>query len=487
MYLGIDVGTSAVKVIITNENFDILDKETVPLFVSRPYPLWSEQNPYDWWSAIETIMDSFRLRCPQYLAEVKAVGLAGQMHGAVLLDEDMKVLRPAILWNDGRSQEECLRLEIGVPDMRTITGNIAMPGFTAPKLLWVKNHEPDVFSKINKVLLPKDFIRFCFTGDCITEMSDASGTLWLNVKERKWSEKMLSICGLGVNQMPDLCEGSDQAGKIRPDLAKRWGLSESVVFAGGAGDNAAGAVGIGAVGEERTFISMGTSGVYFVASDGYHACPQKTVHSFCHALPNKWHQMGVILSAASCIKTASQWFGEKSEVDFIQLLSKDSYDVDLCTVFLPYLSGERTPHNNPQASGVFFGLTHSTNKASFIQSVLEGVAFAFADCQSALYDAGVNPKEITLIGGGSRSKLWGEILATVLNKPIVYVEDGDQGPAFGGAKLAALCYHPERATEILAPQKSVDRIEPNQAWREGLSKRLSLYRSLYQQVKPLFK
>lgn len=486
MFLGIDIGTSGVKGILTDDSFSILDKETVSLCVSRPNNLWSEQNPSDWWQAVLKVVDAFKERCPNLLSEVVAIGLAGQMHGAVLLDKNSEVIRPAILWNDGRSHEGCRAIELNEKKSRSITGNIAMPGFTAPKLLWVQKHEKENFSKISKVLLPKDYIRLCMSGEMVSEVSDASGTLWLNVKNRTWSNEMLEVCGLNQNHMPSLCEGTDVSGYLKSDLVERWGMQPNVILAGGAGDNAAGAVGIGAVENQQAFISLGTSGVYFVASNDYRSAPEKTVHSFCHALPNRWHQMGVILSAASCINSATQWLGVHNEGDLVSMVTPENFNIDLPVTFIPYLSGERTPHNNPKATGVFHGLTHATTRADIVQAVLEGVSFAFSDCQEALESSGHLTDSITLIGGGSRSRIWGELLASVLNKRIIYVADGDQGPAYGAAKLAALSYYPKNISSILNSQKVLHIEEPNAKWQENLFSRLKTYRSLYQQLKPLY-
>lgn len=486
MYIGIDVGTSGVKALLTNAQFEIVDKETVSLPISRPQPLWSEQNPKDWWDATCTALDAIKARHPKELSQVAAIGLAGQMHGAVLLNKDNNVLRPAILWNDGRCAEECALIEKAVPDSRQITGNIAMPGFTAPKLLWVKRHEPEIFAQVATVLLPKDYIRFLMSGEKMGDMSDCAGTLWLDVTKRTWSDKMLAACGLNAAQMPTLVEGDQIAGYLKAELAQRWGMQDKVILAGGAGDNAAGAVGIGAVADDQAFISLGTSGVYFVATNHHHAAPEKTVHAFCHALTGKWHQMGVILSAASCVKTATGWLGAKDENELTALLTAQTFNNNLNTVFLPYLSGERTPHNNPNSTGSYFGMTHETTRTDLVQATLEGVAFAFADCQDALEAAGAKPQEITLIGGGSRNALWGEIIASVLNKKVVYVADGDQGPAFGAAKLAALSHVRQNKAEILARPKTISYTLPNLEWQEKLKERLKIYRSLYAHLNPLY-
>ncbi|MDE2029587.1 MAG: xylulokinase [Alphaproteobacteria bacterium] len=484
MFLGIDIGTSGVKAILTDEQSAIVDQQTVALSISRPHPLWSEQDPHEWWAATQSAIDQIKARHPAQIAAVKGIGLAGQMHGAVILDKDHRVIRPAILWNDGRCEEECRLIEDKVPASRKITGNIAMPGFTAPKLLWIARHEPENFAKIDKVLLPKDYIRFCFTNAFFSDMSDAAGTLWLDVAHRRWSDDMLAACGLTQAQMPVLCEGSAVAGTLKPELAERWGMKPGVVFAGGAGDNAAGAVGIGALGEGQAFISLGTSGVYFAGTNQFRACPEKTVHAFCHAVPGTWHQMGVILSAASCIKSATRFLGADSEKDLVALVTEINYANP--TIFLPYLSGERTPHNNPAATGAFFGITHETTHADLVQAILEGVAFAFADCQDALAAAGTHADDIMLIGGGARNEMWGEILASALDRRILYVADGDQGPAFGAAKLARMAATNEPVNQVSTRPKGQKAVEPNAKLKSYLLPKLQKYRRLYQQLEPLY-
>jgi len=482
MFIGIDVGTSGVKVILTDAQSRIVDQQTVALTISRPHPLWSEQNPEEWWQATQTAIDKIKERQGEALSKVRAIGLAGQMHGAVILDKNHKVIRPTILWNDGRCEEECRILESKVPKSRQITGNIAMPGFTAPKLLWIARHEAENFAKIDKVLLPKDYVRFCFTGEFFSDMSDSAGTLWLDVAHRRWSDEMLSACGLTQKQMPTLCEGSAVAGKLKPELAKRWGMTNEVVFAGGAGDNAAGAVGIGALGEGQAFISLGTSGVYFTGTNKFGACPEKTVHAFCHAVPDTWHQMGVILSAASCIKSAANFLGCDCDESLAKLVDESNLNLENTVVFLPYLSGERTPHNNPAATGVFFGITHNTTRADLVQSILEGVAFAFADCQDALASAGTKVNDIMLIGGGARNPVWGKIIASALDRRILYVADGDQGPAFGAAKLARLAVTGEKINDVCHRPEILKTVEPDTKLKAYLFPKLQKYRTLYTQL-----
>ena len=302
MYIGIDLGTSGVKVVLLSENGQPVASHSEAMTLSRPHPLWSEQSPHEWWQATDKAL--LTLAEKQSLKDVRAIGLTGQMHGATLLDSQQKVLRPAILWNDGRSAEQCRTLEENVPDSRAITGNVMMPGFTAPKLLWVKQHEPEIFSQIDKVLLPKDYLRWCLTGEFASDMSDAAGTMWLDVGRRDWSDQLLAACGLSRSQMPVLFEGNEITGSLNPSLAQRWGLPENLPVVAGGGDNAAGAIGVGLYQTGQAMLSLGTSGVYFAVSDGFRSNPDSAVHSFCHALPQSWHLMSVMLSAASCLEWA---------------------------------------------------------------------------------------------------------------------------------------------------------------------------------------
>jgi xylulokinase len=395
LYLGIDLGTSAVKILLVDEEERAIAQASVPLEVQRPRPLWSEQDPESWWRATCGAIQELRRSHPRELASVRGIGLSGQMHGATLLDERDRVLRPAILWNDGRSSEACAELERRIPAIVEITGNAVMPGFTAPKLVWLAEHEPETFARVAKVLLPKDYLRLRLSGDHASEMSDAAGTLWLDVAARAWSEALLEATGLRIEAMPRLHEGSQATGRLRPQLAQDWGMRSDAVIAGGAGDNAAGAVGVGVVEPGRALLSLGTSGVYFVASDAFAPNPAGGVHAFCHCLPARWHQMSVILSAASCVGWLARLSGAVDEASLLAEVEASGEGETGGPLFLPYLSGERTPHNDPHAQGVFFGLTHDTDRAALGRAVLEGVAFAFADGQDALLEAGTAIESVT--------------------------------------------------------------------------------------------
>jgi xylulokinase len=486
MFLGLDIGTSAVKAVLVNEMQQVVAQGSVPLSVSRIRDGWSEQDPEDWWRACVEVVHGLNDSSPNSIRKVQAIGLSGQMHGATLLDKRGCVLRPAILWNDGRSSTQCATLEQRAPELSEITGNRAMPGFTAPKLLWVSEHQPELFAQIHKVLLPKDYIRYRLSGMYVSDMSDAAGTLWLDVGRRKWSETMLDVTGLHLEQMPDLCEGSEQSSELSAEAAQQLGLAKGIVIAGGGGDNASGAVGIGAVAPGQAFISLGTSGVFFVSNSIFSPNPDQGMHAFCHAIPDTWHQMGVMLSAASCLQWVAKLTGAGS-VDELMLEIGAHSPTPTTLLFLPYLSGERTPHNDPDARGVFFGLTHETTRAELGRAVLEGVAYAFADAQKALLQGGALIGRTAVIGGGSRSQLWGEILATVLGRPLDYLADGEYGPAFGASRLAHLAKTGESVAAICTAATVSHTQLPNEQWMEHYREQHIRYRGLYLTLKDSFR
>lgn len=484
MYLGIDLGTSGLKVILMSDTGDITHSVTEPLSVSRPKLLWSEQDPEDWWQALDNAM--LELGKQADLKQIKAIGLSGQMHGATMLDTQGRVLRPAILWNDGRCAVQCEQIESEVPTAREITGNIVMPGFTAPKLLWVKQNEPECFDKIAKVLLPKDYLRYRLSGDFAADMSDAAGTAWLNVATRAWDDALLNACGLTEAQMPELFEGSQVTGMLSEALAKSWGMRPVPIVAG-AGDNAAGAIGVGLVESGQAMLSLGTSGVYFAVSDGFSSNPDSAVHSFCHALPNKWHLMSVVLSAANCLQWFADSIAKQPLPELLQALEQTDIDEANTPYFLPYLSGERTPHNNPNAQGVFFGMTHETTNLHLLHAIMEGVSFAFKDGATALHQAAGIPSSITLIGGGSRSGYWRQMLADVLDLPLECREGGEVGPALGAARLAMLSQKADTALTDICPVPPLKEIhQPNTQRNDVFNKRYETFRKLYQQLQEMF-
>lgn len=481
MYLGIDIGTSGVKAVIIDEAGSILSHATTPLTVSRPEPLWSEQAPDDWWRAADAAVK--QLPADQRL-KVQAVGLSGQMHGATVLGDDDQPLRPAILWNDGRSHEECVELAALEPRFLRIGGNLVMPGFTAPKLAWLKRHESHIFHKIKSVLLPKDYVRLVMTGNRASDMSDSAGTLWLNVANRSWSEPLLAACGLSVEQMPTLYEGPEATGFLRAEIAADWGCDRVPVVAGGS-DNAAGALGGGVVGEGEILLSLGTSGVIFAATQEFRPFTNQAVHAFCHALPDRWHQMSVMLSAASCLDWACQ-ITELESPGALVALAEENARLGVDEHFLPYLSGERTPHNNPYACGVLSGLTFETGKAAIAQAVLEGVAFGMADGLSAILASGTEVDAISVIGGGSRSLHWGRILAAVLCKPMVYRDGAATGPAYGAARLARHHIMDGNLSEMFAPPAIVSHVEPTADDINILAPKYERFKRLYRALEPEF-
>ena len=440
MYLGLDLGTSELKALLLADDHRIAGVARAALTVQRPHPLWSEQSPADWWAALESVMRQLRADHAAALGAVRAIGLSGQMHGAVLLDAQDAVLRPAILWNDGRSGAQCAQLEAAVPQLGAIAGNLAMPGFTAPKLLWVREHEPGLFARTRRVLLPKDWLRLQLSGEAVSDMSDASGTLWFDVGRRDWSDALLEATGLTRAHMPRLVEGSETATQLRPELAARWGLPPQVRIAGGAGDNAASAVGMGLVEPGQGFVSLGTSGVVFVSTDRFLPNPAQAMHAFCHALPARWHQMSVMLSAASAVRWAATTFKFADEGRLLEAAASVATDARArCPLFLPYLSGERSPHNNPDAQGALFGLTHAHGPAEIAYAVVEGVSLGLKDGFDTLRLPRDMPlREVALVGGGARSTWWGQLLADIFQVQLTLYAGGETGGALGAARLAWL-------------------------------------------------
>ncbi|MDY0747047.1 xylulokinase [Paucibacter sp. R3-3] len=436
MTVGIDIGTSSVKVALVEDKDDaVLATASRPLTVSRPQPGFSEQDPQDWWTAVCECMDELRDRHGEQLSQAEALGLSGQMHGATLLDEEGQVLRPCILWNDGRSAAQCEQLSAAWPGLHAVTGNLAMPGFTAPKLMWVREHEPALFARVAKVLLPKAYVRWRLSGAFIEDMSDASGTLWLDVGKRDWSDEALAATGMRREQMPDLVEGNAPAGRLSDALCSRWGFKRPPLIAGGAGDNAAGAVGLGATRPGDAFVSLGTSGVLWATTASFAPAPARAVHAFCHALPGTWHQMGVTLSAAASL---AWWAGITGRDEASLLAEIDPQATDSGLWFGPYLNGERTPHNDAGVRGGFAGLNGGTTRADMTLAVLEGVAYTMRDAMQSLAAAGTQLKEADIIGGGARSPLWCQLMADVLGLPLHQVAESEIGCALGAARLARL-------------------------------------------------
>ncbi|MBR0852438.1 xylulokinase [Bradyrhizobium diazoefficiens] len=481
MYLGLDIGTSGVKAVLVSEAGAIVATAARELALSHPAPLWSEQDPDSWVDAAIGAVDDLARPHPREVAAVRGMGLSGQMHGATLLGADGRPLRPAILWNDGRSHAECAELERRCPMLHAIAGNLAMPGFTAPKLLWVFRYEPHIFERVAKVLLPKAYVRYRLTGEMVEDMSDAAGTLWLDVGRRAWSTELLKATGLDLNHMPRLVEGSAVSAVLAPEFAQRWSMAKDVVVAGGAGDNAASAIGLGAIAPGDAFLSLGTSGVLFRVTDRFAPAPASAVHAFCHALPGMWHQMGVMLSAAASLA----WLAGVMETPASALLAPLGERVDGPSPikFLPYLDGERTPHNDAAASGAFVGLRGATGRSEMVQAVLEGVAFAARDNFAALSSAGGPLTEVDLVGGGSRSPLWAQICADVLGIPVHRVEEGEVGAALGAARLGRLAATGEAAAQVCTRPRRLASFLPRASAASAYDDAYRRWRRLYPALK----
>lgn len=475
-WLGIDLGTSGVKTLMMDADQRVLASAHAGLTVSRPHPGWSEQAPEDWWQAAQATLDELRKQVPELMAQVRGIGLSGQQHGATLLDEADKVLRPCILWNDGRAFAECEVL-LERADFLKIGGNLVMPGFTAPKLEWVRTHEPEIFEKVAKVLLPKDYLRLCLTGEYISEMSDSSGTHWLDVAQREWSDALLTATGLTQAHMPALVEGCEPAGRLRPELAARWGMTTPPVLAGGGGDNAASAAGVGAVRPGTGFVSLGTSGVLFVSTDGFRPNTAQAVHAFCHSVPDVWHQMGVILSATDTLN----WLARMTGRDPAALTEgiDPAKPATAPITFLPYLSGERTPHNNANARGALVGMSQATEVSDLARAAMEGVAYAFVDSLDALKAAGTTVDHVYAIGGGARSEAWVQMIADACDLQLHIPSDGDFGGAFGAARLALVASEKADPFEVLSQAPVQRTIEPNPGMAGYHAENVARYRALY--------
>ncbi len=466
MYLGIDLGTSSVKTVLVDDSDQIIGSSSVHLTVSRPHPGWSEQDPASWVEGAFQTMDDLARQHRQAMSAVSGIGLSGQMHGATLLDRDDAVLRPCMLWNDTRASAECAELEAACPNLRNISANAAMPGFTAPKVQWVRKHEPDVFRRIASVLLPKSYVNLALTGEKFEDMSDGSGTLWLDVAARDWSDTLLAATGLNRTKTARLVEGSAAAAQLRPELAARWGMHKPPIVAGGGGDNAASAIGLAAVRPGDAFISLGTSGVIWITTDRLRPNPDRYVHAFCHAVPNVWHQMSVILSAASCLSWWSGVSGIK-EAELLAELGEGPWQPS-SAIFLPYLSGERTPYNDGTLRAMFANLDNSADRPSLTRAVLEGVGFALRDCLDAMRTDGDAITQASVVGGGSRGRAWIALLASQLGITLHRVEAGESGAALGAARLARLAVTGAPAASLSAPAR-LESFAPDASLGEALA------------------
>ena len=485
MYLGLDFGTSSVKGVLIDASQKILTSASAPLKVSRPHPGWSEQNPEDWWKACNTVVKTLRKLKPKAVAAVEGIGLSGQQHGATLLDKDGKVLRPCILWNDARSFRECDDIMNREPQAVPLAGNIPLAGYTAPKLVWVKKHEPKTFARVAKVLLPKDYIRFRMTGEYASDMSDSSGTFWLDIAKREWSKLLLDASDMSIDQMPMLYEGTDATGRLTAQVAKAWGMPKRPVVAGGGGDNASAACGIGAVTDNAALVSIGTSGVMFVSNDKFRPNAGRMVHAFCHAVPGTWHQMGVILSAAASLEWLAGILGAPAP-KLTAALGKNLTGPSPA-LFLPYLSGERTPVGDAQVRGLIMGLGHESDHKTLTHAALDAVAFAFRDSLEALKDAGTEVRRVTAVGGGSKSELWLKIIATVLGVPVDLPAAGDVGGAFGAARLGLIAATGADFRKVLTAPKTARTIRPEAQAREAYEEHYRRYAKIYPAIKEIYR
>ncbi len=479
MFIGIDVGTSEVKVLLLAPDHTVLGSAGAALTVSRPQPGHSEQDPHHWWAATQAALAQLRADHPKAYAAAQAIGLSGQMHGAVLLDAQDQMLRPAILWNDTRCAAECAEMMAELPGLPDLAGTLAMPGFTAPKLRWVARHEPDIFQRVAKVLLPKDYVRLMLTGEYVTDLSDASGTLWLDVRQRCWSDALLALTGLTQAHMPRLVEGSASGGFLKPEVAQALGLPAGIVVAGGGGDNAASAVGMGAVEAGQGFLSLGTSGVLFVVTPSYQPNAASATHAFCHAVPDRWHQMSVMLSAASSL----QWVTDLLGAPNAGVVAGRAAELSLAEravapLFLPYLGGERTPHNDAHVRGSFHQLSFDTDAARLGYAVIEGVSFGLKDGLAALNAAGSRVNRLSLVGGGARSAFWAQQLASALNTEVVTHGSSAVGGALGAARLGWLATGAPQSTVCQSPAIEA-RYHPDAAEQALLEPRYAQFRSLY--------
>ena len=485
LYIGVDLGTSAVKLLMMDSEGKIqkIVSKEYPLYF--PHPGWSEQKPEDWFEKSMEGIKELTAECDK--SQVAGISFGGQMHGLVALDKDDNVIRPAILWNDGRTGEETdyLNQVIGKEKLSLYTANIAFAGFTAPKILWMKKHEPENFAKISKIMLPKDYLAYKLSGSFCSDVSDASGMLLMDVKNRCWSKEMIEICGITEEQLPKLYESYEVVGTLKPEIAQELGLSADVKVIAGAGDNAAAAVGTGTVGDGMCNISLGTSGTIFISSKNFGVDEHNALHSFAHADGN-YHLMGCMLSAASCNK----WWNEEilKTTDFaaeqagIQKLGENQ------VFYLPYLMGERSPHNDPDARATFIGMTMDTTREDMTQAVLEGVSFGLRDSLEVARSLGLKIERTKICGGGAKSPLWKKMIANIMNMKVDVIES-EEGPALGGAMLAAVgCgEYPDVETIAAKMVKVVDTVEPDPELVAKYEERYQKFRKIYPAVKGLFK
>ena len=466
MYLGIDLGTSGVKSILIDDDQRIIaEQSSRQLPVSRPSRNWSEQDPDLWWDAVCQTLDALAANNPRETAAIKGIGLSGQMYGATVLDAADKPLRPAILWNDTRTEKQCLELEQRAPDVRRIAGRKPTMGVTAVKLAWLEENEPDIFRKTRHVLLPKDYIRLQLSGDKASDMADSSGTLWMDVARRDWSDDLLAATNMQRSQMPRLHEGTDVTGRLKPALAARWGIAGPVVVAAGGGDNACGACGTGVIADGEGTVSLGTSGVLFVAMNQARPSYDYAIETLCHSVPGVWHQMSVILSATSCLNWLARLLKRSPAELVVELGSVTGAPEKV--LFVPFLDGCWSPHNDADIRGAFIGLHHAADDITLTRAVLQGVAFALRECADAFRATGTSIDRLLAIGGGSRSDIWLSMIATCLGVDLRVPQASELGSAFGAARLALIAATGARPQHILTLPNISRTIEPDRKFVGG--------------------
>ena len=482
MYLGIDLGTSGVKAILIDDLQQLVGEQSSrPLDVSRPHRGWSEQDPEHWWEAVTEALDGLAAAFPAQMAAVRGIGLSGQMYGATCLDEADRPLRPAILWNDTRTERECEALKAALPEIGRIAGRNPSLGVTAPKLMWLRDHEPETFSRIRTVLLPKDYVRLKLSGDKVSDLADSSGTMWVDVPARDWSAPLLAASSMDRDQMPRLCEGTEATGRIRAALCQRWGMLSAPVVAGGGGDNACGACGTGVIRDGMGTVSLGTSGVLFVANGAARPSLVHSIETLCHSVPGVWHQMSVILSATSCLN----WLAGLLKRPASELVATlgSGLDEPVPVVFVPFLDGCWSPRADATVRGAFVGLTHATDDAMLTRAVLQGVAFAMRECADAFRSTGTTIDTLLAIGGGSRSELWLKIMATILGVELKVPASSELGAAFGAARLAIIAAENAEPDAILVPPAIRHTIAPDSAREEIYEENYQTWLSVIPEVR----
>lgn len=479
MYLGLDIGTTAAKAILVDAGQAVVARAERAYPTRHPAPGISEQDPQQWVEAVRGMLADI----PATLrAAVKAIGLSGQMHSLVALGEDLTPVAPAILWNDARGAAECAALNQALPAIGSITGVVPMPSFTAAKLLWLRGHQPDVFAHLRHILLPKDYVRLWLTGELATDMSDAAGSQLLDQKARQWSAEVMAAIGLRPEQMPRLLEGTEVSGTLRPAVADETGLPPGIPVAAGGGDAGTGAVGLGCIARGQGFVTLGTGTSIVVAEETYSPRPDKILHTFAHSVPGRWYQMAAMLNGASSLAWAAQLLGE-ADIGAVIARVEAAYKGPSRLTFLPYLAGERTPHNDPTATGAFLGLEAGTTPLDMIQAVLEGVAFSLRDATLALESARCDFETLGFIGGGARSLFWGRMIATVIDRPLIRYEGADLGPALGAARLGMIAESGAHVAAIATPPAVQDVIEPDATLKAAYAEKHTVYAALYPALK----